>query len=490
MASASLKTPADLSSSRFPAACATLDAGERRRFRAFAASPYHNADPALARLVDAVLDGEALSREALERAAWPGSRPPRRALADALGRGMKLLEAFWCAERAAGQPLDRELDVLEALLERGLERVFDGRLRKVRRKLAAEPARDAAHYRRLARLERLADARFARVAERRSDEALRRRIEALDAAYRAEKLREACEALNRARILNEPARVPGLEDLERTLAGEGPEASPVVAVWAAVLRLLREPEAAGRFRALRDALDRHADALAPGDLRAVWAYAQNHCIRRANTGEEGWLEPLLDLYRQGLARGIILDGDELPQSTYKNVVTAGLRAGAFAWTRTFIEDYAPRLAPAARRNAYTYNLANYHYAVGDPDRAQELLRDVAFADLFYDLGAKTMLLKIYFDQGAWEPLEALVAAFRAYLRRNRLLGDAQRAAYRHLVGLTEGLARIRRRAGYVPVERTRRDFAAWRRRLEDGRPVMNAAWLRERAAAFAGEAGA
>ncbi len=483
-------------SNKFLLAYAGLSPEAQKRLADFAASPYHNRSEPLQRLLAFLRDqpAEAWSREALERAAWPAKHhtQPRRALADLLSAAMKLLEAFWSVEALHKRPLDMELDVLEALLEQQLDGPFSGRLRKVRRKLDAAPVRDARHYRRLARLESLADAQFTRAAERRSDAALRRRIEALDQAYRAEKLREACEVLNRARILQETPELPGMEaletDLERTLEGSPETQSPVVAVWGRVWRLLRAPEAAGRFRALREALDHHADALAAEDLRAVWAYAQNHCIRRANTGEEGWLEPLLDLYRDGLERGIIFDGRELPQSTYKNIVTAGLRAEAYTWTLGFIEDYAPHLAPTVRDNAYTYNRANYHYAVGELDRAQELLRDVEFSDLFYGLGAKTMLLKIYFDQEAWEPLEALVAAFRAYLRRNRLLGEAQRQAYRNLVALTESLARIQRRADYVPRDRTRRDFAAWRQRLEDGRPVMNAAWLKERAAGMAAEA--
>jgi hypothetical protein len=466
-----------------------LPADQQKRFLRFAQSPYHNRSLPLTRLTAFVLQSPDAprTRSALERAAWPdtASTPSPQALRDLLSAGMKLLEAFWCVEALAAQPLDRELDVLEAMLEQQMDRAFQGRLRRVRRKLAEDPMRDARHYRRMARLESLADAHFTRAAERRTDEALRRRIEALDQAYRAEKLREACEVLNRARILQQAPEVPGMAaleaDVDQALSMPAEQQSPVVAVWGAVWRLLRSPEGEDRFFILRQALDRHADAMAPDDLRAIWAYAQNHCIRQANTGAEGWLEPLLDLYREGLERGIILDGKELPQSTYKNIVTAGLRAQAFDWTLGFIEQYADHLAPGVRDNAYTYNRANYHYALGELDRAQELLRDVEFSDLFYGLGAKTMLLKIYFDQGAWEPLEALVAAFRAYLRRNRLLGEAQRQAYRNLVALTESLARIQRRADYVPRDRTRRDFAAWRQRLEDGRPVMNAGWLRQRA---------
>jgi hypothetical protein len=69
----------------------------------------------------------------------------------------------------------------------------------------------------------------------------------------------------------------------------------------------------------------------------------------------------------------------------------------------------------------------------------QLLREVEFTDIFYNLDAKTMLLKIYFELEKNEAFFSLVAAFKIYLSRNRLISEHNRKLYMNLLTFTSKL---------------------------------------------------
>lgn len=465
----------------------TLDAAERRRFREFAASPYHNKHRELRRFLRTLEDTAPdfapaeLDRKAFFGRLWPGRSFDMRPLADLMTYAVRLLEDFWAAERCRDERLANDLAVLEVLHHRDLNKDLGSKMRKVRRELEEDPLRDEMHYRNRYRLETVADAYFGKQATRKRDESLPARMDALDQWYLAEKLKGSCELLNRSRILQVEFDLYFVDALAAGIETNWDHYRdvPPVAIWSRVLAMLRQPTDDTAYEGLLRSLRKAGDRLPGGEMRLVYAYAQNHCIRRINAGDEGWLQQLLDLYREGLEAGFILDEEgHLPQSSYKNIVTTALRLGAFDWTRGFIDRYRDRIPASARENAHRYNLANWYYATGEPGRAMELLREVEFADVFYNLGAKTMLLKIYYEEEEFEPLQALVAAFRIYLKRNETISGDQARAYRNLVTLTQRLARVRQRVPYTSKSHTKRDLEGIGKKLSPTTPVMNIGWVR------------
>jgi hypothetical protein len=50
-----------------------------------------------------------------------------------------------------------------------------------------------------------------------------------------------------------------------------------------------------------------------------------------------------------------------------------------------------------------------------------------------------MMLMIYFEQGAEEAMVSLIAAFRTYLRRNKLISESNREAYSNFINLLNAI---------------------------------------------------
>ena len=63
----------------------------------------------------------------------------------------------------------------------------------------------------------------------------------------------------------------------------------------------------------------------------------------------------------------------------------------------FIELHLHHLPPNERDNAHTYNSAMLCYYRKQYRQAVKLLQTVEFTDLYYQLDARSILLKVYFE---------------------------------------------------------------------------------------------
>ena len=82
-----------------------------------------------------------------------------------------------------------------------------------------------------------------------------------------------------------------------------------------------------------------------------------------------------------------------------------------------------------------YNLVDLYYYKKELGKALEYLHKVEYSDVFYALNSKEMLLKIYYEMNEEEALHNLLASFRIYLKRNKLISDNIRLPYQNFISL-------------------------------------------------------
>ncbi|MEO0469380.1 MAG: hypothetical protein AAF206_07165, partial [Bacteroidota bacterium] len=127
----------------------------------------------------------------------------------------------------------------------------------------------------------------------------------------------------------------------------------------------------------------------------------------------------------------------------KNMVTVGIRLQAYEWVDEFLHRYRDRLLPAYQEDAYCLNLASLRYAQGQASAALQLLQQVEFHDVFYDLSARSLLLKLYFENDEDAALTFLLETFRRFLHRNYAISQFQRDIHLNLLRFTRKLYRLR-----------------------------------------------
>jgi hypothetical protein len=72
-----------------------------------------------------------------------------------------------------------------------------------------------------------------------------------------------------------------------------------------------------------------------------------------------------------------------------------------------------------------YNLANLYYENGEQRKALRSLNIINISDVFDNLDARVLLIKVYFDQHDYEGAYTSIVAARAYVKRVTALSNRQ-----------------------------------------------------------------
>ncbi len=193
-----------------------------------------------------------------------------------------------------------------------------------------------------------------------------------------------------------------------------------------------------RFKAL---LLHYSGHFSYDELHGLYILALNYCVRRINAGAVRFSGEALELYKEGLEKGYLLEDGVLSRFTYHNVVAAGLQSGDLDWVRYFIHDYKNKLEKRYRESSFSFNLARLEYAQRNYGHVLELLQKANYRDPLLNLAAKSLLLKTYHDLGEFDLLQSHLDAMRNYIHRKRVIGY-HRTNYLNMIRYTEKLMRL------------------------------------------------
>jgi len=454
-----------------------LTAWELRAFKTWLESPCFNRKTSLLRLFDYLeicrsKGVDPLLEKALAMVFDP-PLPEKAKLRHEMSALLKLLRDFLIWQELPQTPLQQELLLLQALRKRGLEKNFALTLRETENLLAEGEVRGAFsgnldHF----RLE-MEKYEWAIRSQRGPDFSFEDLAASLSAWYAGQLLQIACvERSQQAVHRREKQGEAWIEPLLEQLPGRPQEQIPGVALYYHGFRMLTEADSSEPVTVFRALFEQHQSRLPRHEARSLLMLAINHGIRRINEGDRTALRRTLDFYLLGLEKRVLQDENgTLSKYTYNNVLMNFLALEEWEKAAQFLEEYRMQLADKEEENTYRYNLAIYHFRRGDFDKTLELLRNVNFPDAMYNLEARKMLLKIYFEQGASDALESTLENLLTWLRRHSEIGY-HREMYRNLARFTGRLLRLK------PGDEAQR--ARLEKKIRDTPLVAERGWLLEK----------
>lgn len=465
----------------------TFSRKEMTRLKEFVESPYFNKHEDVRRLVGHLSDlfpdfnEDNCDRKTLFRFLFPGQPHNQNKLAVIFTYTQRLAEQFLVHEWREGDAIGRQLFLLRHLRHREHYSLYEKELRRMHRQVKGIPVGDPHYFYWQYRYAEEADAYFDQIERRQKDWSIQKKHNNLDFFYLAEKLRDACEMTVRSKILKVRYESRMLEsiltEVDRNHNHYGN--APAILVYAQLYRMLNRPERDYYFEALKT-LQQFEQFFPVSERKSIYNHFQNYCIEQINKGQGRFLEEIFKLYKVQLDQGLLLEEGYLSEWHFKNIVTTGIRLRALDWVRDFIKSYREKLRPEAQENAYRFNLASYFYAAGKYERVLELLIRVEYSDLRYNLGAKALLLRTYYDLEEYEALFSLTESFRQYLLRNKLLADGRRQGYNNLFRFARRAAHLRSNLGYFDGQRCGRELKKLQEDIEKADAIFNKGWLEEK----------
>ncbi len=464
-----------------------LNAPELRRFGEYVHSPYFNKHDNTTRLCEVLLEeapkyeSPRLERETLYKELFPDGPYKMQRLNDVFTYLYRLLESFLQQSIYDSRTRDQSLYLAQAYSARKLDKQFENAYQQALKDgsitgMLHEEALLHQYF-----TEDLSDRHFITRDSRTLDKSIERKTNWLDAFYLTAKLRNACEMLNRQNIVKQEYEIQYLDTVLQLVSTDATmqEQHPAIAIYYCIASTLSDSSNEEHYHRLVALLAEHSHTFPEMEVRTMYDYAQNYCIKKINTGKAEYLQELFLLFKTLLDNEVILIDGQLSQWDYKNIVTVATRLGEHTWAEEFLNKFKDYLPAADKENAYSYNLANLYYSTRKYGKALELLRDVQFTDVYYGLGARSLLLKVYYEAGEYDPLYSLVDSFSVYLKRNELVSPYQYTAHMNLVRFAKRITDLKLRSFGGNKEVLLKDIGKLKRRMEVAGDITNASWLKE-----------
>lgn len=456
----------------------SFNARELNAFEKMVASPFFNPNDEVSQLFKIlkplypVFEEKETNFRSVYRKLFQGKRFSEPKLRYVMTDLTQLAEEFIAQKKISQNEMLQKQLLLKGLDERNLDKFFLQQLNDAYSLQKKSSYRDSAYYERQVMLEEVSYHFTSRKNNRAIDSSLQNLVDNIDIHYLAKKLKYSCEIINRMNVLKVDYNISFLDNILEFLKQNSFSHIPAITVYYQVLLTLRESENENHYVRLKAMLAEHLEKFPNTELRDIYGFVQNYCIRQINIGNTDYLRELFDNYKILLEKKIIIENGNLAQFDFKNIVTIALRLNEFAWTEKFILEYSPLLSEDFRQNAINYNLARLHYSKKQYRDALRLLLAVEFTDVYYHLDSKSLLLRIYYEMEDWEPLLSLFNTFKIYLKRNKLISEYQRKTYNNLVNFTRKLARIKM-GGKLPLETVKKE-------IESVKQIADLTWLQSK----------
>ncbi len=426
-------------------AFSTLQKPELRDLDRFVRSPFFNRKDQLTRLFDylrnCVEKRQVPSPEAAFAAAYPNTVFDGQKMRLAHSDLLELLEHYWMYREKFADVDRAKIRLAGAYRKRNLPKHAHIALREARQSREQQPWRHAEHFEDLHRVE-LEQFQSASAANRYEAFNLQEISDLLDTTYIARKLRHVCFSLSHQAVFKMQYRFGLLEPIFDHVEAENLLRFPAIALYFHACRFLADPAAEAHFFRFRATLSGTADQFPPEEMRALYLLAINFGVKKSNeTGDLAWYRATFDLYHEALERALLLENGVLSRFAYNNIVGVAIRLGEVIWAEAFIHRYKPALERKHREASFSLNLARVAYTRHDYGAALLHLQRADYKDFINSLNAKTLQLKIYYETGEFDALDAHLQSMHTFIIRQRAAGY-HRENYLHIVRFTRALLRL------------------------------------------------
>jgi hypothetical protein len=412
-----------------------LDKKDRRELRKAVRSPFFNQKEEVIRLFDCLdknIDNPKvpLSQAWVFEQVFPDKPFNALVLHHAASSLTQLTRRFLAISEFENTPPQYQLSLTRALRQRQATKMYEHELKEAKTFLEKQPLRNSEfhlqHYMLL-----LDEYDYKRQNRREGDLPVQELSDNLDNFYLAETLRQAC-AMKAHQTLSTQLtyQQPFSEAVLAHLDSEKIEQTPSIAAYFYALRAQNEENSdqndayteGSYFEKLKDLLINNRHYFNHEELKSLYILAINYCIKQQNRGKMSFIQEALDLYEVGLANEILLENGSISQYAYRNMALLAMKAGDWKKAEYLLETYKSHLPSLERENFYKYNSAILNFRQGKADKALILLQETQPREPLYNLDARRLLARIYFEKNEKDALESLTNSSRTYLNRQKNIG--------------------------------------------------------------------
>lgn len=400
-----------------------------RQFRKFISTPYFNKREDVQDLFN-YLEGvlaeksrESLNRTIVFAEVFSNEKFDDKKLRHCMSQLLKLIQKYLSHEALAKDLGQQKKYLRNYLRQKGMDTLFEMELKQSNPDSKFE---DSRFYLQQYELE-MESAKFSMQKKRTGDLNFQPIADHMNIAYISNMLMLACSIQSQQTISKQDYNLQLLPQILETVANGNYLEIPAITLYyysfISIADLQTDTtKSEQHFLKLRKLIQKNWKLLPPIEMRNIYLFAINYCIKRLNGGERRYIREAFELFRESLQNETLLSEGTISAFTYKNITRLGMGISENEWVDSFLEDYKKYLPPRQRQNIWSYNRAFYYFQLKKYKEAMQLLLQVSFKDVLNNLDARRMLLKSYFELGEFDALSSLLDSFSRYLQRQKSIG--------------------------------------------------------------------
>lgn len=419
----------------------TLSKQELRELRKFVRSPYFNQQEILIRFLDYLAISKSEAQVTPTKAKVFQKLFPQQEFNDVKVRLLmsdlhKLIETFLICQNTFSNSVHNKIQLSRIYRQRNLPKHFQKTAKVANDLLEKNKLRHADYFD--YRFEQLVEQYQFASANKRTDEYnLQEITNTLDVTFIIKKLKQTCLLFSHQAVYKKKYDLGLTPEVIEYVEQKGLLEIPAVAIYYYYYLSLTQEGHLNYFRQFKDLVFLHGNKFPLPELRDLYFFAINYCIRQLNQGKTQFIQECLDLYKGALEKGFLFD-KQLSHITYNNIVRAALMVGDLTWATEFIENYKGSLKRRIRESTWKFNLARLEYEKKNYDNALVHLQKADFGDILNNLNAKTLSLKIYYELDEFNLLDSHLESMKTFIRRKTVMAYHQ-TNYLNIVRYTKKL---------------------------------------------------
>ena len=254
----------------------------------------------------------------------------------------------------------------------------------------------------------------------------------------AEILKYACISITHQNVSNQQYSFAFLPFIIEQIESEKLAFTPAIEIYFFAYKTLTNTSENSYFKKCVEAVYKHESCFTEHELKDIFLLCINHCIKKLNSSELLFAETAYKLYLHSLDKKYLLDNNELSRFTFTNVVFIGLKLQDYVGVENFIKTYGEYLNESTRENTISFNKARLYFTQKNYKKTMPILLSIEYSDTLWNLAAKFMLVKIYFETQEYEALVGLLNTFKVYLFRQKKIGY-HKERYKNIIKFSEKL---------------------------------------------------
>ncbi len=269
----------------------------------------------------------------------------------------------------------------------------------------------------------------------------------LDLFYIGNKLKYACENINRSSIIAEEQKEPFvLEEILNQLAQDLPAENPLIPIYYYFIVAFKNGDFT-YYHPLKELILENRDSFTFQEQYNFLILLINYCQTLCSS-DSSYIEELFQLYQYGIETRIFFTEKPFSDGLFNHTIHTACVLKKYDWVENFIKEYSNLLPEIRKDAALNYNQALLAYHRKQYKEALLRLQEVTFPNVTYKILAKCMTLFCYYELGndAALSLYDFAKNFRSFLRREKNIAEPIKKANLNFISFVNLLTEERHKS--------------------------------------------